>query len=744
MCKVGGPRCDGSHTPSTTQRARRKANAAYRKQLTTELETRVGDPHLAEQIRHASTTDLHEIAIVAGINPRDIALRCGSATYTSPTGETATVYVTPPGTTRRSPMSEETKLLLNDINDTIDFNQYETEDDGCDWTLAREAILEGGRDRLKEIETNVTDPLREEANKLLDPAKMETLSATGIQYNLDAVEDAAFDARYFLPYVDDDDVYALAGVEDKYSTVRDMLEEAKNHTLTDNNGTFKTDQYNTAVSHFASSNFHGDPVVKDVARKLDGGITSLHLSPMTEKTQKLARWAHQVKDDPIFSPEVRQLAKEFDAVQEYRRAGRFMSTDNFTHAERMRKLEDELNEGTFTHIADIDELKKQVKQLQVQGSLVDKTSTTYPMEPPRGMTNGEITVSSIMEREHTPANLMYAQHLDNLRDFRSDMREKIKQQDDAAVGSYMSLENRVARYRAAKEALNGLYEKTDNAETRRRAAQELEKYQRDVELAIDEDTDFSQLPEQFVPISKMDKYAARCLGFIPYYTENEPERVRQHFDLMKNPPYTADGTERKLYDRAAQVGFNDEASFIGSAQLVGFNRSTGDPTYMTISYCDNESHPVTIPREELEHPDYVRALLAKSVYGDEQGEPALNKETYQHSKDFISDKMATSGDRAYRDAYPMWGTDFSQAYGTARERRRVLENMARISSDMKDAGVNRAYHRAMCADLVAYAWNELPTNPDKRRKAIAAYTPEVRELIAWADPSLSDYLSEFD
>lgn len=74
-------------------------------------------------------------------------------------------------------------------------------------------------------------------------------------------------------------MYALAGVEDKYSTVRDMLEEAKNHTLTDNNGTFKTDQYNTAVSHFASSNFHGDPVVKDVARKLDGGITSLHLSP---------------------------------------------------------------------------------------------------------------------------------------------------------------------------------------------------------------------------------------------------------------------------------------------------------------------------------------------------------------------------------------------------------------------------------------------------------------------------------
>lgn len=69
--------------------------------------------------------------------------------------------------------------------------------------------------------------------------------------------------------------------------------------------------------------------------------------------------------------------------------------------------------------------------------------------------------------------------------------------------------------------------------------------------------------------------------------------------------------------------------------------------------------------------------------------------------------------------------------------------MARISNDMKDAGVNRAYHRAVCADLVSYVWNELPTNLDKRRKAIAAYTPEVRELIAWADPSLSGYLSEF-
>ena len=115
MCKVGGPRCDGSHTPSSTQRAKRKANKAYRRALADEIEEKTGDADLAKRVRQANMTDLHEVAMLAGINEASIAKRCGTATYTAPDGETVTVDVTAPGQTRRTDADAESKQLFDDV-----------------------------------------------------------------------------------------------------------------------------------------------------------------------------------------------------------------------------------------------------------------------------------------------------------------------------------------------------------------------------------------------------------------------------------------------------------------------------------------------------------------------------------------------------------------------------------------------------------------------------------------------------
>ena len=142
MCKVGGPRCDGSHKPSTAQRARRKANTAYRNAVADAVLHTTGDDDLARRVRHANMTDLHDIVTAGGYDAEVIAKKCGTATYTSPDGETATVDVTPAGNTRRTPISEETKSLLEDIDDAMG---------SLPGGFYREAVLEGDREGAEEL-----------------------------------------------------------------------------------------------------------------------------------------------------------------------------------------------------------------------------------------------------------------------------------------------------------------------------------------------------------------------------------------------------------------------------------------------------------------------------------------------------------------------------------------------------------------------------------------------------------------
>lgn len=142
MCKVGGPRCDGSHKPSAAQRARRKANTAYRNAVADAVLNTTGDDDLARRVKNASMTDLHDIVAAGGYDAEAIAKKCGTATYTSPDGETATVDVVPAGNTRRTPISDETKELLEDIDDAMG---------SLPGGFYREAVLEGDREGAEKM-----------------------------------------------------------------------------------------------------------------------------------------------------------------------------------------------------------------------------------------------------------------------------------------------------------------------------------------------------------------------------------------------------------------------------------------------------------------------------------------------------------------------------------------------------------------------------------------------------------------
>ena len=159
MCKVGGPRCNGSHTPSAKQRAKRKANKAYRKALAETIAEQTGDDDLARAVAHARMTDLHEVALLAGIDQDAVARRAGSATYTGPDGETVTVDAEPTGQSRKTAADSKSKLLFGDVRAAYH------DDDVTPW---EQAVLDGDRDELKDLESQAQESYADMVNKIPD------------------------------------------------------------------------------------------------------------------------------------------------------------------------------------------------------------------------------------------------------------------------------------------------------------------------------------------------------------------------------------------------------------------------------------------------------------------------------------------------------------------------------------------------------------------------------------------------
>ena len=203
MCKVGGPRCNGSHTPSAKQRAKRKANKAYRKALAETIAEQTGDDNLARAVAHARMTDLHEVALLAGIDQDAVARRAGSATYTSPDGEIVTVDAEPTGKSRKTDADSKSKLLFGDVRAA-----YQVGDN--DVTAWEQAALNGDRDELKELESQAHQALADVEKKI--PDNIEDMDFEDLKNLHSEMYNAREDAQKLSPHTNPEVDKALGDV----------------------------------------------------------------------------------------------------------------------------------------------------------------------------------------------------------------------------------------------------------------------------------------------------------------------------------------------------------------------------------------------------------------------------------------------------------------------------------------------------------------------------------------------------
>lgn len=151
MCVAGGRRCPGSGTPSAKQRAKRKANTAYRKAVAAEIEKTTGDADLAKKVRNLPMTDVADVVTAARLDADSIAKSAGQASYTDKDGHTTTVDVQPAGTTRRTPISKETKALLAEVDGKVGAIEPGTE--------FHTAVLSGDRVRQDELRAEAAEDI---------------------------------------------------------------------------------------------------------------------------------------------------------------------------------------------------------------------------------------------------------------------------------------------------------------------------------------------------------------------------------------------------------------------------------------------------------------------------------------------------------------------------------------------------------------------------------------------------------
>lgn len=151
MCVAGGRRCPGSGTPSSKQRAKRKANTAYRKAVAAEIEKTTGDKELAKKVRNLPMTDVADVVTAARLDADSIAKSAGQASYTDKDGHITTVDVKPAGTTRRTPVTDETRAIVAEVDDKV--GAFE------EGTAFHDAVLAGDRTRQDELRAEAAEDI---------------------------------------------------------------------------------------------------------------------------------------------------------------------------------------------------------------------------------------------------------------------------------------------------------------------------------------------------------------------------------------------------------------------------------------------------------------------------------------------------------------------------------------------------------------------------------------------------------
>ena len=157
MCIAGGRRCPGSGTPSARQRAKRKANQAYRKAVANEIEKTTGDTDLARKVRNLPMTDVADVVTAARLDAAAIAKSAGQASYTDKDGHITTVDVKPAGTTWRTPISKEAKAVLAEVDDKV--GAFE------EGTAFHAAVVSGDRARQDELRSEAAEDINAAAEE---------------------------------------------------------------------------------------------------------------------------------------------------------------------------------------------------------------------------------------------------------------------------------------------------------------------------------------------------------------------------------------------------------------------------------------------------------------------------------------------------------------------------------------------------------------------------------------------------
>lgn len=212
MCVAGGRRCPGSHRPSAKQRARRKANNAYRAAVAQAIEDKTGNAELARKVKAASLTDVADVVTAAGLDGKAIAKQCGTASYTGADGVTTIVDVEPAGTVRRTPISDDTRELLAEVCEATE--EYEP-------GPFADAVAAGDR----EAQQKYREGVEHEVARSLDRLESKDLSAaslTDIEVYLDELYGLPlYSKKYAGQDLDPETEAAVAKLVERYEKARD-------------------------------------------------------------------------------------------------------------------------------------------------------------------------------------------------------------------------------------------------------------------------------------------------------------------------------------------------------------------------------------------------------------------------------------------------------------------------------------------------------------------------------------------
>lgn len=207
MCVAGGRRCPGSHRPSAKQRARRKANNAYRAAVAQAIEDKTGNAELARKVKAAPLTDVADVVTAAGLNGEAIAKQCGTASYTGADGVTTIVDVEPAGTVRRTPITDDTRELLAEVCEETEV--YEP-------GPFADAVAAGDRAAQEEYREGVADHV---ANRLerLGAKDLTTAGLVDVDLDLDELNNLNnYSKKYAGQDLDPETKAAVAKLAERY------------------------------------------------------------------------------------------------------------------------------------------------------------------------------------------------------------------------------------------------------------------------------------------------------------------------------------------------------------------------------------------------------------------------------------------------------------------------------------------------------------------------------------------------